>query len=1051
MSPHETDRTGRMVSLSLRRPIAVTVLLASTLVLGLVATLGIPVELIPRGFEEPFLWVVVPWRDAPAPEVLDKITRPMEEELATVGGLERVSSLSFTGQGRVFLTFKQGTDMSVAYREVRDRVERARRRLPEDVERIFLRKDDDTGIPVYILGLAVDDTLSNAYDLIQNEVVLPLERVDGVAAVETNGLVEREILIEVDRERAAAAGINIWQLAAELGQDNFTLASGQVRAADRKLLLRSQATYPSLAAIAARPVSTTARLGDIATVRYDLPETKFRVRAMSKPAVAIVVQKEGDANTLEVTQRVEQVIERIKANPRLAGMETVELFSQRKVILESLSTLTGSGQVGAFFAVAVLFFFLRRLRMTLIITLSIPLSLLVALTVMFLSDETLNIISLLALMISVGLLVDNSVVVAENIFRLHRAGLPRREACVRGASQIALAIVMATLTTVIVFLPASLVEGQAQFFLLRLSVPISVALLASLVVALLLVPLAVYVTLPVNGGDAAPSRFRRGHERLNAVLRRAYDATFGRLNDAYGRLLEAALRRRAETLLALGAVFAVTVAVFSQRVEFVGVQEEERGGFEIDVDLPPNTTFKETEQYFLECEKVIQSMQQELDLAGYFVFHRVTFGELQGWFNTPRTNDLTPSEVTERLLAKLPRKAGAEYFTGAEDEDDENDQAVFSVELAGDDAEPLEAVAEELERRLVAAAGVLGARKAADRPMEELALVVDRERARAQGVSPQVVAGVVAYALRGQALPRASYRGRQIPVRVRFQEADRSSLAELADFSVPTGAGESVALGALTDVEWLPTSQQIWRRARRISRTVSVDLAEEGQKETRERLAALVEAFDLPEGIRRDVRSGGGDAEDLAALLSALVFSVLLIYLLMAFLFESFVLPLSIVTTMPLAFLGVAWAHVATGLDIDFLGVVGIVLLVGVVVNNGIVLVDYVHRLRDAGHERAEALGLAAHRRFRPILMTALTTICGMLPLLAGGSSSIGLSYTSFGLTLVGGMTTATFLTLLVVPIFYTLFDDLRAFSAGVATALLARARRLPLLRSKPA
>jgi HAE1 family hydrophobic/amphiphilic exporter-1 len=1051
VSPHETDRTGRLVSLSLRRPIAVTVLLASTLVLGLVATLGLPVELIPRGFEEPFLWVVVPWRDAPAPEVLDKITRPMEEELATVGGLERVSSLSFTGQGRIFLTFKQGTDMSVAYREVRDRIERARRRLPADVERIFLRKDDDTGIPVYVLGLAVDDTLSNSYDLIQNEVVLPLERVDGVAAVETNGLVEREILIEVDRERAAAAGVNIWQLAAELGQDNFTLASGQVRAADRKLLLRSQATYDSLQAIEARPVTPTAHLGDIATVRYDLPEAKFRVRAMSKPAVAIVVQKEGDANTLEVTQRVEQVIERIKANPRLAGIETVELFSQRKVILESLSTLTASGQVGAFFAVAVLFFFLRRLRMTLIITLSIPLSLLVALTVMFLSDETLNIISLLALMISVGLLVDNSVVVAENIFRLHRAGLPRREACVRGASQIALAIVMATLTTVIVFLPASLVEGQAQFFLLRLSVPISVALLASLVVALLLVPLAVYVTLPVNGGDAAPSRFRRGHERLNAVLRRAYDATFGRLNDAYGRLLEAALRRRAETLLALGAVFAVTVAVFSQRVEFVGVQEEERGGFEIDVDLPPNTTFKETEQYFLECEKVIQSMQQELDLAGYFVFHRVTFGELQGWFNTPRTNDLTPSEVTERLLAKLPRKAGAEYFTGAEDEDDENDQAVFSVELAGDDAEPLEAVAEELERRLVAAAGVLGARKAADRPMEELALVVDRERARAQGVSPQVVAGVVAYALRGQALPRASYRGRQIPVRVRFQEADRSSLAELADFSVPTGAGESVALGALTDVEWLPTSQQIWRRARRISRTVSVDLAEEGQKETRERLAALVEAFDLPEGIRRDVRSGGGDAEDLAALLSALVFSVLLIYLLMAFLFESFVLPLSIVTTMPLAFLGVAWAHVATGLDIDFLGVVGIVLLVGVVVNNGIVLVDYVHRLRDAGHERAEALGLAAHRRFRPILMTALTTICGMLPLLAGGSSSIGLSYTSFGLTLVGGMTTATFLTLLVVPIFYTLFDDLRAFSAGVATALLARARRLPLLRSKPA
>jgi HAE1 family hydrophobic/amphiphilic exporter-1 len=1058
VSPHEANRTGRLVSLSLRRPIAVTVLLASAIVLGLVSTLAIPVELIPRGFSEPFLRVVVPWRDAPAPEVLDKIVRPLEEEIATVGGIGRIHSVSLTGSGRLFIEFKQGTDMDVAYREVRDRVERARRRLPDDVERVFIRKDDDTGIPVYALGVAVDDTLANAYDLIQNEIILPLERIDGVAAVGADGLVEKEILIEVDRERAAAAGVNIWQLAAELGADNFTLASGQVRAADRKLLLRSQATYETLQVIAARPVSPTARLGDIATVRYDLPEYKFRVRAMSRPAVAVFVQKEGDANTLEVTRRVEEVVERIKANPRLASVETVELFSQRKVILESLDTLVGSGEIGALFAVAVLFFFLRRLRMTLIITLSIPLSLLVALTVMFLSGETLNIISLLALMISVGLLVDNSVVVAENIFRLHRAGMPRREACVRGASQIALAIVMATLTTVIVFLPASLVEGQAQFFLLRLSVPISVALLASLVVALLLVPLAVFLTLPQGSlQEAAPSgrqtagspgsaRWRRGHERINAVLRRGYDATFGRMNDGYVHLLGVALRRRAESLLVLAAVFAATIAVFGQKVEFVGVQEEERGGFEIDVELPPNTTFKETEEYFLACEKVVESMKEELDLAGWVVFHRVTFGEVQGWFNTPRTNELKPSEVSQRVLAAIPKKAGAKYYTGENSEQDEADKGLFTVELFGDDYDALERVAVDLETRLAAEPGVLGPRRASDRPLEELALVVDRERARSQGVSPQVVAGVVGYALRGQALPRASYRGRQIPVRVRFAEEDRDSLEELADFSVPTADGEQVALGSLTDVTWLPTTQQIWRTGRRTSREVTVELAEEEQKETRERLAEMLREIELPEGITTEMRQRGDD-EELAALMSALLFSVLLIYLLMAFLFESFVLPLSIVTTMPLAFLGVAWAHVFAGLDIDFLGVVGIVLLVGVVVNNGIVLIDYVHRLRDAGHERGEALALASHRRFRPILMTALTTICGMLPLLTGGANSIGMSYTSFGLTLVGGMTTATFLTLLVVPIFYTLFDDLRAYGSATAGWLAGRRWRLPRLR----
>ncbi len=1045
MSPAElerSDRTARLVSLSLRRPIAVSVLLASTLVLGLVATLGIPVELIPRGFEEPFLRVIVPWRDAPAPEVLDKIVRPLEEELATVGGLDRIMSFSILGSGRVFLRFKQGTDMDVAYREVRDRVERARRRLPEDVDRIFLRKDDDTGIPIYVLGLAVDDTLAGAYDLIQNEVLLRLERIDGVASVTTDGLVEKEILIELDRERTAAAGVDLWRLAQELTQDNFTLASGQVHAGDRKLLLRSQATYPDLDALGARPVSPTARLRDIATIRYDLPEWKFRVRAMSRPAVAVIVRKEGDANTLEVARRVEEEVERLRTNPRLSSIDSMELFSQRKVILESLQTLLRSGEIGAFFAVGVLFFFLRRLRMTMIITLSIPLSLLVALTVMFLSGETLNIISLLALMISVGLLVDNSVVVAENIFRLHRDGMPRREACVRGASQIALAIVMATLTTVIVFLPASLVEGEAQFFLLRLSVPISVALVASLVVALLLIPLAVYATLPANGGGARPGRLRAGHERLNRVLRGAYDGTFGRLNDAYGRLLRLALARRAEMLIGLGLLFVATLAVFSARVEFVGTQEEERGGFEIHVELPPNTTFREAEAYFLACEKVVEGLREELDLAGHFLFHRTQFGRIEGWFNTPRTNKLKPSEVTERVLAALPRKAGTRLMTGRDDESDQVKKGVFSVELYGDDAEELERVAVGLEQLLAQVPGVLGVQKASDRPLEELALVVDRDRARAQGVSPQVVASVVGYALRGQQLPRASYGGRQIPVRVRFEEADRSSLDDLGNFSVPGGDGQPIALASLTDATWLPTAQQIWRSGRRTSRTVSVELAEEDQKTIRERLSALVAGVDLPEGVRRDVRGPRGDDEDLAALMSALLFSVLLIYLLMAFLFESFVLPLSIVTTMPLAFLGVAWAHIALGLDIDFLGVVGLVLLVGVVVNNGIVLIDYVHRLRDAGHSREEALALATHRRFRPIMMTALTTICGMMPLLSGGSTSIGLSYTSFGLTLVGGMTTATLLTLLVVPVFYTLFDDLRTTLAGNAAWIAPRLRR---------
>jgi len=368
--------------------------------------------------------------------------------------------------------------------------------MPDDVDQVFIGKDDASGIPIYFVGLAVDPEVVDPYNLIQDEIVLPLSRIDGVASVQSNGLAEKEILIELDRERTAASGLNIYQLAQQLSGDNFTMSSGNVRHGGKKLLLRSVARYDNVEQLKARMVGPVTRLGDIATISYALPERNFRVRAMSRPAVAFFIMKEGDANTLEVARAIDATVEQLRHNPRLQVIEIATLFDQGKVILESLNTLFASGRVGGLIALLVLFFFLRRFRMTLIVTLSIPLSIIIALTVMYFVGESLNILTLLALMISVGLLVDNSVVVAENIFRLHREGLSRREACVQGAGEIALAIVMATLTTIIVFLPVSLVEGMGQFFLLRLSIPISVSLLGSLLVALVFIPLSVYLTLP---------------------------------------------------------------------------------------------------------------------------------------------------------------------------------------------------------------------------------------------------------------------------------------------------------------------------------------------------------------------------------------------------------------------------------------------------------------------------------------------------------------------------------------------------------------------------
>jgi hydrophobic/amphiphilic exporter-1 (mainly G- bacteria), HAE1 family len=1028
-------------ALSLRRRIAVVVLLASALVLGAVAVAFVPLELIPQGFSSPHLRVFAPWPDAPPEEVVEKIIRPLEEELATVPGVEGMNSLAMSSFGRIFLRFNPNTDMDVAYREVRDRVERAKARLPPDVPQVFIGKDDASGIPVAVWGLTIPPGITDAYDLVRNEIVMPLERLDGVASVNVEGQLQREILIELDRQRTAAAGLNIYQLAQELSRDHFTLASGHAYAGDRKLLLRSVARYEDIDDLRHRRVGPDVRLRDVATVRYDEPEKTFRVRAMSLPAVAVQVLKEGEANTLEVSERVEAAMAEIQANPRLAEIGFAKLFNQGEVIEESLATLFDSGKIGGLFAILVLFFFLRRFRMTLIITLSIPLSLLVAVTAMYFFGETLNIITLLGLMISVGLLVDNSVVVAENIFRRHQEGASRREACVEGAGEIALAITLATLTTMVVFLPAALVGGEGQFFLLRLALPICAALLASLVVALLLIPLAVYLTLPANGGHGN-GLVRRAHLRVNGVFRRGYEASFGRMNALYNRLLAVALRRRLDAVLLLVVVLVVSLGAFGQKVRFVEMQEDEQRGFFIGVQLPPATTLGEAEAFFRQAEQIVEARRERYDLDGWLVIHRATNGEIQGWFPMGRKGGMTPRQITEDLLEELPQRPGVRYFTGQTQERERDDKGLFRVTLHGEDPRELERAAEGLTERLLAVEGVVGERLEADRPAEELALVIDRERAQRLGVSPEVLAQAVGYALRGQSLPRFSRDGREIPVRVRYREEDRQTLEQLADFAVPTIDGEEVPLRALTDVEFLPASQRIVRRDRRTSQTIQLDLAEGVERETRDRLAAAVAQVRLPEGVSLTGGQATGAPEGLGDLLFALALSIVFIYLLMAFLFESFMLPLSIIFTIPLAFLGVAWGHLIAGLDIDFLGVVGVVLLVGVVVNNGIVLIDTVNRQRRAGRERQEALLAAADRRFRPIMMTALTTICGMIPLLLASASSIGLSYKSFAIALVGGLAAATLLTLLVVPVFYTLFDDLRAYLSGLLGWLGAKGSR---------
>ncbi|MDA0749492.1 MAG: efflux RND transporter permease subunit [Verrucomicrobia bacterium] len=1028
-SPNESESLSyRLARFSLDRRVTVLVLLLTIIVVGIIAAVSLPMELFPRGFESKFLSVYVPFPNAPAEETLEKITKPMEEELSTVKHLDSINSWSGQNGANVFMRFKSRTDIAVAYREVRDRMERARARFPEDVERYFIQKHDPSGIPVAVLGVAVDPTMADIYTLVEKKIVLPLSRIDGVANVQMNGMLEKEVIIEIDKQKADAFGLNIYELAQDLGRDNFTMAGGLVYEAEKKFLLRSVATYHSVEDFRNRPITDKLKLKDIAVIRYEEPEKNFSVKLNAKRAAALVMFKEGEANSVELGERLELVVEEMKNNPLFADVEMNLFFNQGKMVQSSIFSLIGGGEIGGALAGLVLFFFLRRFRLTMIVTLSIPLSLLMALIVMYFAGETLNMLSILALVICVGLLVDNSVVVAENIYRYMQDGRSPREACIKGASEIALAITMATLTTIIVFLPVSLVEGEGQFFLMRLALPISVALSASLIVAVVFIPLSVFLTLRPRSNHATSSRIVSIHRFFDCTLDLAYKKSMEKWHQIYHVFLSFFLRRRMDLVIVLAIMMAVSYGYVFRQIEFAPNQEEDRTSFRIGVEMPRDAIFEDAVEYFDAAEKVMLEQKEKLGLSGVFLMHFDRGGSLEGWVEPDSDHELTATEMSKIVMDALPKKPGVKLRTGRESENEEaTGREVFVVHMEGDDAAVLDQVAEDLEPIIEAVPGVVGIRSGRERAANELALVVDRDRAEATNVNPEFVAGVVGYALRGRVLPRFHYEGREIPVRIRFEESDRERLTELSNFQVPTRDGRSVPLSAVTDVRMLDSSDGIRRRNKRINRSLTIDLEPSQAAPARGRLMELTKRYNLPEGVnfgasQNDVSTN----ETIENLKFAAMISVLFIYLLMGFLFESFVLPLSIILTIPLAGVGVVWSHWLSGKDLDVLGFVGAILLIGVVVNNGIVLVDYVNRLRQEGLERTQALLTAADRRFRPILMTALTTIIGMIPLTFSKPTELGLSYKSFGLTLIGGMTTATVLTLLVVPVFYTFFDDLR-------------------------
>ncbi|MFQ5637249.1 MAG: efflux RND transporter permease subunit [bacterium] len=1034
------SKNSLLPRLSLNRPVTVIMSLIALLVLGYIAFTQISVDLMPKGFTPPFLGVWAPYPNSNPQEVEEQIAKPIENQIRTISGVRRVTSSSSGNGCWTFIQFAQGTDMDLAYAQLRDRMDRVKAELPDDLERLFPQKFGNDDTPIIWVALIENEPHNDPFLLVEQHLKKPLERIDGVAKVEIWGMEEKSVLLQINQDLVKSYKINLYEVIQRLRQDNFSISSGFVKEGTRKIYVRSFGKFRNLDEIKNLPIrGSNLRLKDIADVKYDVPERRWRVKINGKNATTLGVMKESIANTVDLSDKVARMFEdKFKKDPKLSGFDIEILFNQGQFITKSIDNLQRTAMWGGLFAFFVLYFFLRRFRMTVIVVLAIPLSILMTLIVLYFMDWSLNIITMMGLMISIGMVVDNSIVVLENIYRKRAQGLDYRKASLYGTSEVALAVTLATLTTVVVFLPLILMNDNVgfQFFMLRIGLPVMVALVASLFVAMVFIPLA-----------ATKIMSKRQVAEPKAIVKS---------NRVYQKSLAWVLTHRVEMFVIL--IFAMASMQFAAKnAKRAGDQNGNINDFRLMLEMPDNYTIENAERVFAAFEDTVRVKSEQYGVKTILARHSNNWGVLRVFLHPPEREDwyetiyksLTKSlglgsdevmareAVIEDVKKRLPKFPGVKVRTSWHEQTG-GDDASLAIMLYGDDTNTLTHLAQEVERRLRSIEEIISIETDREKGNDEIHLVINREQAKKYGIAPNAISGTVQYALRGFPLPKYQTEQKEIDVRIQLREEDRRNLSQLKNLTFFTSSGKEIPLDAVASFEVKKGMGEIKRENGKTFLMVKANSTKDNLGALFGKVDQAMHGFQMPYGYTwTKGQNFQRIQESDSNFMFAVTLSITFVFLLMGFLFESFVLPLSVILSIPFSFLGAFWIMYLTGTPIDIMSLIGFVILVGVVVNNAIVLVDLINRLRNEGYSRYDAIIEAGHQRFRPILMTAFTTIGGLIPMAIGNASMIGIPYAPMGRTIIGGLLTSTLLSLIAVPWAYTIFDDMREYFKKLAASYI--------------
>ncbi len=1019
-----------LTRLCLRRPVTLVMALISVVVLGLVSFGRLPLAFLPH-VEFPFIGVLVPYSGGIPSEVEREIARPIEEVLSTLGGIRELESFSRDDQAFVGVEFEWGRDVNALRMEVQEKIDQIRGDLPSDVRQIFLFTFNSNDIPVIEGRISAKGRdLSESYDLIEQRIIRPLQQVPGVGSVGIDGVNPTIGAIYLRLDKIQEFNVDVERLFQELSAANVNLTVGQVTDQGLRYDLRSVSNIDGMDELGNLPIDDRGlRLSDVAELAYGAPAPRYGRNLNGEFAIAFWIQKASGHNTVEVCRGVERCLERINLDPALQGIDAFTFFNQADQITNSLDGLWKAGLFGSLLSVVVLYIFLRRWSLTLLVSMSIPISIFGTGIFLYLTGGSLNVLSMMGLMLGIGMLVDNAVVVLESIHRRRNLGASPVSAALRGVKDVGRAIIASTLTTVIVFAPIIVTrKNELAVWLGAVGVAISVTIIGSLIVSLTVIPaFSVFMTRTDSDG--------KGEPRWIGALRRRY-----------GRILQwTTIRHPYLTGFAiLPAIIVLTFVIGGATGAIQPDMESDEGirqeRLRIMFSYTGPVDRKTSQAYVERVEEYLETRREDLGLRDIYSFYAADVAGMSLFFEQEEISPDFLSQVRDDLREHLPVQAGVEYRFGDEEGNDSGATRI-QVTVSGEDTELLEKLAAEVKRRVGAIDGFSDVSTDADRGHAEIQVAIDREKAARHGVRANNIAQVLALTYRGTWLPRLNTGEKEIDLSISLLPDDTESIENLASMIVAVENDRPILLGQLADFEFEKSPQAIVRRNQKTGVTVSAAWEGERTDEGVKKIRAAMQDMELPFGYGWNFGSRIQRAQEQQDEMGMnVLLAILCVFFVMASLFESLMHPGIVMGSIVFAITGTLQFLMITSTPLNIMAFIGIVILIGVVVNNGIVLVEHINQQRRIGLPMHEAIVNGCEDRLRPVLMTAGTTILGLLPLALSRAHMADAEYYPMARAIIGGLLSGTVLTLLVLPTYYAIANG---WAAWIRTLLRhGRSRR---------